>query len=224
VRILIVVLLAAACASAAQPRVDRADQLPGHRYRVPRDVGRLVIDPAAFAELARPLRTDLEHDFASFDIREPATLKDHLFILALLDALDGRWTEALARIDRIAAVETKPVEKVMTGLTIRLWVDARAHGGGPDAFRAALERKLATMPIDLVRGELSILRTLGQVFTPDVCRGLVDDKIGPQVENGTISLDQAEAITFQRYAVLHLVPVGSVIDQVLGEHGIEARQ
>ena len=105
-------------------------------------------------------------------------LKDRLFILALLDALDGHWTEALARIDRIAAVETKPADKVMTGLTIRVWSDALAHGGDHDAFRAALERKLATMPIDLVRTELSILRTMGQVFTPDACRKLVDQEIG----------------------------------------------
>lgn len=36
--------------------------------------------------------------------------------------------------------------------------------------------------------------------------------------------DQAQAIAFQRYAVVRLVPVGAVIDQVLGAHGIEPAQ
>jgi hypothetical protein len=120
-------------------------------------------------------------------------------------------------------IEVRPADKVMTGLTIRVWGDAIAHGGGREAFRAALERKLATMPIELLRGALSMLRTMGQVFTPDVCRGLVDDEIGTHLEGGALSLDQAQAVAFQRYAVVHLVPVGAVIDQVLGEHGIASQ-
>src|SRR5262245_59282670 len=96
-----------ACAGAAQrPRIERADQLPSHRYPLTGPVGDLVVDAAAFARLAAPLRADMESDLARYDIREPESLKDHLFILALLDALDNRWPAALARIDQIAAVET----------------------------------------------------------------------------------------------------------------------
>jgi len=223
-RSLILVLSIAACATAPRTRVDRVDQLPSHRYPVDGAVGRLVIDEGAFAELARPLRADVEHDLAAFDIRDPAGLKDRLFILALLDALDERWAEALAGIDRIAAVEVELADKVMTGLTIRVWVDALAHGGDREAFRAALERKLSAMPIALVRAQLAMLRTMGQVFTPEVCRRLVDDEIGPHVDHGAITLEQAQAIAFQRYAVVRLVPVGTVIDKVLGDHGVESRR
>lgn len=220
-RSLLVALWIAACGTAPPPHVERPDQLPSHRYPVTGEVGRLVIDAAAFAEFAQKLRADVEHDLASFEIHDPASLKDRWFTLALLDAIEGRWNEALARIDRIAAIETEPAARVMTGLTIRVWADAIAHGGGPDAFRAALERTLDAMPIDLVRAQLSMLRTMGQVFTPEVCRRLVDDEIGPRVEHGALPFDQAQAIAFQRYAVVHLVPVGAVIDQVLGARGIE---
>jgi hypothetical protein len=223
-RSLIAVLLIAACGATPKPRVDHPDQLPKHRYPVAGDVGNLVVDAAAFGALARPLRADLEHDLAAFDIRDPASRKDRLFLLALLDALDGRWPQALARIDEIAAIEVVPARKAMTGLTIRVWADAISHGGGPEAFRAALQRKLATMPIELVRADLSILRTMGQVFSPELCRRLVDQEIAPHLDNGAISREQAEAIAFQRYAVVHLVPVGAVIDQVLGERGIEAKR
>lgn len=219
-RSLIVLLLITACSAAPRPRVDHPDQLPRHRYPVPADVGSLVVDAAAFGELARPLRATVERDLADHDIRDPASLKDRLFVLALLDALDGRWPEALARIDRIAAIEVVPARKAMTGLTIRVWADARAHGGTPEAFRAALERKLAAMPIELVRADLSMLRTMGQVFSPALCRRLVDDEIGPHLDGGAVSFTQAEAIAFQRYAVVHLVPVGKVIDEVLGARGI----
>jgi hypothetical protein len=224
VRSLLAVLLIAGCAAAPRPRVDRAGQLPDHRYVVTGEVGRLVSDDAAFAAIARPLRGDLERDLAQHDIREPTLLKDRLFMLALLDALDGRWREAVAGLDRIAEIETRPADRVMTGLTIRVWADAVPHGDDPEAFRAALERKLAAMPIELVRGQLELLRTMGQVFTPEVCRRLVDEMIGPEVTGGAVSLAQLQAIVFQRYAAVRLAPVGAVIDQVLGARGIAARQ
>jgi len=183
-----------------------------------------VVDGAAFAELGRAMRADIERDLAGYDIRDRKSLKDHWFTLALLDALDGRWADAVAELDRIAAIEVNPADRVMTGLTIRVWSDALAAGGSRDAFGAALERRVAAMPIDLVRNHLSVLRTMGQVFTPEVCRGLVDDAIGGHLEGGALSLDQAQAVAFQRYAAVHLAPVGPVIDRVLGGHGIAAQQ
>ena len=219
-----IILLLAACAAAQRPRIDRADQLPSHRYPLTGPAGDLVVDAAAFARLAAPLRADMESDLARFDIREPESLKDRLFVLALLDALDNRWPAALARIDQIAAAETKPASKAMTGLTIRVWTDAIAHGGDADAFRAALERKLATMPIDLVRDDLSTLRTMAQVFTPDVCRQLVESEIGRHLDSGALSLVQAEAIAFQRYAVVRLVPVAGAIDKALAARDIEPKE
>jgi hypothetical protein len=221
---LFILLLLAACAAAPRPRIDRADQLPSHRYPLTGRAGDLVVDAAAFAKLAGKLRTDMESDLARFDIREPESLKDRLFVIALLDALDNRWPAALARIDQIAAVETKPANKAMTGLTIRVWTDAIAHGGDAAAFHAALERKLATMPIDLVRDDLSTLRTMAQVFTPDVCRQLVESEIGRHITNNSLSLEQAQAIAFQRYAVVRLVPVAPAIDKALAARGIEPKE
>lgn len=57
-----------------------------------------------------------------------------------------------------------------------------------------------------------------QTFTPELCRQLVDQAIGPRVQHGTISLDDARGVIFQRYAVRRLVQVGPVIDTVLAAH------
>ena len=212
------VLLIAACGPG--PATERPAQHADHRYRVI-DAGRLVVDGAAFAELAQRFRPEVERDLASGVARDADGQRDRWFLLALLDALEDRWDRVVANIDCAAALETSPADRAMTGLTIRVWADAIAHGGDVEAFRAALERKLSTMPIELVRGQLAMLRTMGQVFSPDVCRKLVDDAIGAHLHDGALSLDQVQAIAFQRYAVVRLVPVGAVIDQVLGAHGIE---
>jgi hypothetical protein len=204
------VLLLVACAAQQRPAP--------HVYPVPADVGRLVVDAVAFGDFARNVRADLEGDLGG---RDAQALKDRLFILALLDALDDRWDDSVARLDRIVALEENPVARAMTGLTIRVWADARAHGGDtPDAFRAALERKLATLPMESVRDQLGVLRMMGRTFTPEVCRQLVYENVGPEAKRGGIALDSVHAIAFQRYAVVRLVPVGKVIDEVLATRGI----
>jgi len=181
-------------------------------YRVPADVGSLVVDNAAFATFARELRSGVER---ALPTATGEALKEHLFALALLDALDGHWAASVASLDRIAAVETSPADKAMRGLTIRIWADAeRDHD-----FRAAMERQLAALPVDLVRNQLAMLRTMAQVFTPEVCRKLVSDEIKA---HGTVTFEQAQAIAFQRYAVKQLVPVAAIIDEVLAAHGIDA--
>ena len=109
----------------------------------------------------------------------------------------------------------------MTGLSIRIGADARAHGGAsPGSYAAALERVLVTVPLDQVRDDLAMLRAMGQTFTPEVCRKMVADAVGPHVHDGTVDFTDAQTIVFQRYAAVILAPVGAVIDRGLAAHGI----
>jgi len=177
-------------------------------YRVPADVGVLVSDRAAFARFAGDLRAGVERDLPA---ATGEAKKDRLFTLALLDALDGHWPAAVAHLDQIAALETSPSARAMRGLTIRIF----AEGGD---VRAAMEHQLAQLPIELVRDQLAMLRTMAQVFTPAVCRQLVVENV--KARDGRVSFDDAQAIAFQRYAVVYLVPAAPIIEKVLADHAI----
>ena len=213
-------LLLAACASqhgGGKPRIEKPVDLPEHTYRVPPEPGRLVVEAAGFAELAKQMRADLERDLAEYDIRDPAIVKDHLFNLAILYALDGQWQPALDRLDRASALEDKPALRAMMGLTIRVWA-AAILGGHDDAtgFREALEHKLASLPIDVVREELRQLVTLAGLVTPQFCQSIIDLQMGQVArQKGTITLDGAEGILFQRWLYLRLIPVAPAIPEVV---------
>jgi hypothetical protein len=188
------------------------------RYPVPTPVGTLVTDAAAFATFEAAVRPDVERDTRT--VTEPTALQARWFVIALLDALDGRYPDAVAAIDRVASFETSPAMKAMVGLTIRVHADAGLDAS-PEAFRQALDARIATLPVADLGKELSTLRTLGQVLSPDVCRQLVDGAVGPHVLGGTVDIEQVQALAFQRYAVVKLVPYGRVIDEVLAARGIE---
>lgn len=196
----------------------RAAPQEAKRYPVPAEVGSIVVDGAAFAMFATAIRPDLERESTS---KDPEIAKARLFVLAMLEALDEKWPSALAYLDKVRDLEAKPEDKAMTGLTLRVWTDV---AGDPAKFRAAFEARAKVLPHDKLVEQLAMLRTMGQVFTPDVCRQLVNQEVTPHVKDGTVGIDQAHAIVFQRYAVVRLVPVGTDIDEVLAALGVQALQ
>jgi hypothetical protein len=220
VRLTAAALLLAGCASSqhgGKPRIEKPVDLPAHSYRVPPEPGRLVTDAAGFAELSKQMRADLERDLSDYDIRDQTIVKDHLFHLAILDALDGKWSESVARLDRASALEDKPALRQMMGLTIRVWA-AAIVAGHDDAtgFREALQAKLGTMPIDVVREELRQLVTIAGLVTPQFCQSIIDLQMGQVArQKGTITLDDAQGILFQRWLYLRLIPVAPAIPEVV---------
>lgn len=208
-RILGSLFAVALCASCGPNRAARA-----HRYPVPPQVGSIANDADAFARFAAAVRPDLERDARS--AANSSVRKARWFVLALLDALAGDLESANAALDQAAALEPDPAARAMVGLTLRALRDA-----GDGSFADALERRVAALPIDRVRGELSMLATMAETFSPEVCAELLEREVGPQVDKGTVDIDQAHAIAFQRYAVAVLVPRAADIRRVLAARGIE---
>ena len=213
-------VLLVGCAHPAAPAPPPRD----HRYVVPPDVERLLVDDVAFGAFARELRRDVEADVARGAALDRSTRRDRLFDLALLDSLDGNWELAVTRLDTIAAEEPDPAAKIMTGLTIRVWADARRAGGDLHAaFAAALDERVRHMPYDLLKLPFATLREMGKVFTRDYCQKLVREYAGAEAATGSLSLEKADAVLFQRYVVVNLVPVGAetfqVMDRLITAHG-----
>jgi hypothetical protein len=219
--VLTLVVLVGCSHAAVPPKAARARD---HRYAVPPEVERLLVDEAAFGAFARELRRDVEADVAQGAALDRSTRRDRLFDLALLDALDGNWELAVTRLDTIAAEEPDPAAKVMTGLTIRVWADARRAGGDLHAaFAAVLEERVRHMPYELLKEPFAMLREMGKVFSREYCQQLVREFAGAEAKTGSLSLEKADAVLFQRYVVVNLVPVGAetfaVMDRVIVAHG-----
>ena len=186
------------------------------RFHVPADVGTLATDATAFAAFPAEIRPTLERESTS---KDPETAKARLFVLAMLDGLDEKWPSSLAYLDRVRELEAKPEDKAMTGVTLRVWTDV---AGDTSKFRAAFESRVTKLPREKLVEPLAMLRTMGQEFTPDVCRQLLTQEVSPHVKDGTVDIEQVHAIVFQRYAVVRLVPVGKDIDEALGALGVQA--
>ena len=91
--------LAALPATAQEKKkVEKAADLPRFSYRIEGKIEDTVRDDSRFAAFAKAFRRDSESVLAGYDIQDKATLRQTIGTLAVLDFLENRPDEALARL------------------------------------------------------------------------------------------------------------------------------
>ena len=140
------VLLLAAAVSFAKIPVKTLDDLPRHTYPIKGTVSAMLADAAAFDAFCASVRTDIESDFATYEIGDKAAVQRLLGTLLSLDLVQGRDADVLTRVEAVRALEDKEATRLTTGLVALAWVAARSAAGiDPSttefkaAFRAALD-------------------------------------------------------------------------------------
>ena len=153
------ILLAGGAAAQAKKRIDKAADLPRFTYKLDSKIEDMVRDDAKFKPFAADLRRDLESVLAQYDIEDKATLRGILAELAQLDMLEGSYDSALARVAQVKALEDKPADKLLSGMTTRAIVAGVRTN--PDRTSAAylaaaahsVKGELAGIPYDVIANE-----------------------------------------------------------------------
>ena len=112
-------LLAGGASAQGKKRIDKAADLPRFSYKLDGKIEDMVRDDAKFKPFAATVRRDLESVLAQYDIEDRATLRQLLGELVQLDMLDGNYEAALARVAQVKALEDKPADKLLSGITTR---------------------------------------------------------------------------------------------------------
>ena len=219
------------CRRAAHPPLPRADQkqaitklddLPRYTYPVPGKAVDVVTDPALFAPLAARVQADLEHDLATYDIKDKTTLKRLKGALLQLAILRHDDSQTLHLIDDIRALETKPAAKYITGLITESRIEAARQAGGQAAaafdadFRAALTCRIDALPWPVVQAELKDLKGDYEIRSRNLLLGVVENEIEPAVaKTHEISRDVAERLIGVRAFLEVSLPLKGAVVAVL---------
>ncbi len=207
-------LLAGGAAAQGKKRIDKAADLPRFSYKLDGRIEDMVRDDARFKPFAGEVRRDLESVLAQYDIEDKATLRQILGELAQLDMLDGNYEAALARVAQVKALEDKPADKLLSGITTRAIVaGVRAN---PDrtsaAYRAAVAQsikgELAAMPYDVIANEAKEIKAGAELLGEGRLIGNVREVLQPSVDkNGSLSSDLAPALVRIKYAYRYILPL-----------------
>ncbi len=229
---------AAASASAApkagaRPRIEKAADLPSHRYPVKGSLETIVRDPVAFKAFVAPLRRDIEQLLAQYEIADKAMQRELMTELAIIDYLEGRPDDTLKRLDAVRALEDKPSDKLTSGMRLRAAaLAAKKHAPGTPAHAKAvgdiLAAELVRMPYDVVGNTVRELKAGAEMAGEGRVLGRVREVLQPLVDaNGALTHETAPAIVFARYALTTTVPLKatwvSTFTTWLDQHRVAAK-
>jgi subtilisin family serine protease len=217
-------LLAIATASAqTKPRIEKAADLPRFSYQVDGSVEDVIRDDAKFARFAEAVRHDTESVLAGYEIDDRATLRQLEGELAQLDYLEGRFDSALARAERIKALQEKPADKYMSGLQLRAMIAAqrkvadRTSQAYRDETGRLMTADLDHMPYEVVQNEVREAKASAEIASEALTLGYVRNVIQPTVEKaGAMSSDLAPIVINAKYRLVATLPLKQTLIDTYG--------
>jgi hypothetical protein len=206
--------------AAPKQRVEKAADLPRFNYRIDGKVEDLLRDDAKFKAFAAKLRADIDSVLAKYEIPDKAVERGYLGTLAQLDYLEGRYDDAMLRIERMRALEEKPADKLLTGLTLRAMIMAERKVGSrvTDAYRQEvgqmIREALDKMPFPVVQNEVKEIKASAEIVGEPLIVGSVRERLQPIVDKaGALSSEFAPGVVNAKYRLAATVPLKPVLVQ-----------
>jgi hypothetical protein len=214
IALLLSLALVGGAGAAEKKRIDKAADLPRFTYRIDGSVESLLRDDARFRAFADTVRRDIESVLADYEIADKSTRRDLLGELTQLDFLAGKYDDALARAAEVQALQDKPADKLLSGLTLRAMVAAQRSAGDrtSDAYRRAVATKIAAdldgMPYEVIQNEVREAKASAELSSEARILGYVREVIQPTVDKaGSISSELAPVIVSARYRLATTLPL-----------------
>jgi hypothetical protein len=204
-------------------RIDKASDLPRFSYQVDGSVEAMIRDDARFRAFGSKVRHDIDGVLAQYDIGDKATLRQLLGELAQLDYLEGRFDNALKHADEVKALQDKPADKLLSGLSLRAMIAAERATGGRDSgsYRKDVGRNikdaLDKLPYEVVQNEVREAKASAEITSEALILGYVRNVIQPTVDkSGSISSELAPAIVSAKYRLVATLPLKPTLVEAFG--------
>jgi len=206
-------------AKQTKKRVERADQLPAHSYRITGKVSAILTDDAAALQLMNSLEADLKKDLQEYEIQDKATLKLYYYTLADFSFQRGRYDDAVKYLNQGCQLEDKPAQVFMSGIFLPPLISAKK--AQPSAFlstyKAEFDKVVTALPFDVVQAELKALKGQLEIVSQNLFVGLAEQQCDPAGKSGLISKNIAMQVLNYRSNLLEIMPVKDAMIESLAE-------
>ena len=212
--VLALALLVATPCSAQKKHIEKAADLPRFNYKVDAKLEDMLRDDSKFRPFAAQVRRDVESVLAEYEIDDRAMLRQLMTELVQLDLLDGNHEAALARVAQVKALEDKPADKLLSGITARAVIAGTraSNDRSSEAYRKAaaesVARELAAIPYEVIANEAKEIKAGAEILGEGRLIGAVREVLQPSVDkNGALSSDLAPTFVRIKYTHTFVLPL-----------------
>ncbi|MEO8345604.1 MAG: S8 family serine peptidase [Betaproteobacteria bacterium] len=195
-------------------RIDKAADLPRFTYKVDGKVEDLIKDDTKFRAFAAEVRRDIDSTLAKYDIADKSAERQLRGTLLQLDMLDAKYDAALAGVDRLKALQDKPADKLLTGLSTRAIIAGERKAGNRTSpeYRSEVGRSitdaLQPLPYDVIANDIKETKAGAETLGEGRMIGAVREQLQPIVDkSGSLSSDLAPTVVRIKYALAYSLPL-----------------
>lgn len=209
---------------AAEPA--KTEQLLPGEYLLPAKPSEMIAGPLKrWDALATQMEADIRAELDAGRVTESAQLRERYLWLAQIAQLRGRAGEVRAWQERARRLQNDPVAKHLSGVLNELVADAMAAPRRNDAaLRAAVRKRFAAMPWDVVGATVRSFRAQLAASTPEGLVDLYRKRADQQVSFSGLRVTLGLAMQVLGASLQHsqVLPLSSVLvaglDEVIALH------
>jgi subtilisin family serine protease len=213
--------------SPAKKQVTTAADLPVHVYKIEGAASEFLVSDAPFKAFLEEVKGNVLGTLTEYEIKDATTLRRFTALEMQIAMLENRFDDVPALIERMRGLETKESSRIITGLTILSYLDAKkkagnAKPGEPDfdaAFEQAISARVQAMPWEKVADDVKAMRGRAQTANPGLVIGSVKASLDPVVEQnkGELSSDLAEAMVSMRVSLDKTIALQPSVNRALSK-------
>ena len=198
---------------AAKIELKKLSDLPPHTYTIQGKPSEFIQNPAAVRVLAKAVGKDLQADLDAYDIKDKTTLKRFHGSLAVIALMGGDEAAVRGHLATVKELEDKPAQKLMSGLLLGAYLDAKAAPGADfkATFRAALDKSLASVPYQEVQDTLKGMKAGMEIGSANLITGQIAASLDPVILDGKISQDLGNGLIGAAFQLETILPLKAEI-------------
>jgi subtilisin family serine protease len=188
---------AAATAPAAPPRqvITQADQLPRRTVTLPQLPSAYLAAPLAEVQaLAAPLEAQLLADLATYDIRDPNTLRQTYGALLAIAQLKGDWAAVPGWAAKMRAQQEKAAGQLTSGVIAELLAEQRKGQRDNAWLQAEVQKRFAALPWETVQDAVKSTKGGLETFNPELVKGAFQSQLDVMARNGNLVVPESVAV------------------------------
>ncbi|MBU0517880.1 S8 family serine peptidase, partial [bacterium] len=219
---MVVLVCSAKFAAAEKIKIEKADDLPKHSYKIEMKVVDLLADEAAFKQFMNEVKADIEADLKKYEIEDKTTLKGFYANLGTIAFIEGRYQDYLKFLDMRLELEDKESAKLTKGLFTRAYINVLKSGAEDThrAFQKEYKAMVEKLPFETVQSDLESSKGSAEIVSENLILGMVNDVVQPSLDknNGEMDKDLANSIIGRYFTLNYYIPYKDDVLAVLTAH------
>jgi len=219
---LAIFVLSAKYAAAEKIKIEKADDLPKHSYKIDMKIVDLLEDDAAFKKFMNEVKGDLEADLEKYDITDKSTLQGFYANLGTIALIEGRYKDYLNFLEKRISLEDKEAAKLTKGLFTRAYIKMLKSGAEDKhrAFQKEYRTLVVALPFETVQSDLEGSKGNAEIISKNLIVGMINEVAQPSLDknNGVMDKDFANSIISRYYTLNFYVPYKDDVLAVLSDY------